>query len=1155
MGLKLILGRAGSGKTRCCLEDIRKRLRQSPAGRPLILLLPEHATFQVERELAATPGLGGFARAYVFGFRRLAHRVLLEAGGAVRPHITELGKKLVLSRLLMKEQKKLKVFQRAANQRTFAETLAGMIQEFKTYAVSPQQLEQFREQAGESPLADKLQDLSLLYQDFAEFLQDRYTDPEDYLSLLADKVARSALIPGAEVWVDGFTWFNPQETAVLAQILGCAAGVTVTLCLADAQSPEHSSETALLHRQWETRRKLLDLARSLNISVEEQQLTGCGRFVLRPLLAHLEQRFFTYPTLLFSGESRGLVLVEAANRRVEVEGIARDIIRLCREEGYRWRDIAILLRDGESYADIVETVLTDYEIPFFNDRQRQPVHHPLAELLRSSLEVLTGRWRYDAVFRCLKTDLFPLCRDEIDELENYVLEFGIRGSRWTSEEPWNFVRRLSLDEDAEINDDRQEQLDRINGIRRKAVRPLADFAAQVKQAADVRAVTTALYQLLLELEVPEKLAQWADKAEAAGDLEQAGEHRQMWDSVIQLLEQLVETCGDEQMDLAAYADLVNDGLEGLKLSLIPPGLDYVTVSPLAQTSVANLRAVYVPGVNDGVLPMRGRGEGILTDAERTRLAQAGLELAPGATADTFAERFLVYTALTRAGEYLWVSYPLADEEGKGLSPSLVIKRLKELAGVNVKSLPLEPRPGREKEYLARTRPGLSALAVSLRQYKNHEKISPLWRDVYNWTRQRPALTATLRRSLAGLFHSNQEKNLPGELSACLYPRYGRLRGSVTRFESFRACPFKHFAQYGLSLKERAVFRLQAPELGRFFHAALKSFGDKMQAAGRSWGSVGDTEYQAICREIVNELAPKLQNEILLSSEQHKHLLGRLERTVERSVHRLVEFDRVSRFKPVALERVFGRGKDSLPPLVYRLKNGTTLEISGQIDRLDEAEKDGRKYILVIDYKSGGAWLKLTEVFYGLRLQLLTYLLVAKNAEELFGGEKCLPGGVLYYFLKNPNLSGSVRLSPEQITKKINGMLKMPGWLLADPEVVRLLDSTMEKWSDFLKVALTKDNTFYSNCLSYLKTPAEFRLLLAHVEDMLVETAEKILSGDIAISPYLLTGKNACSYCRYSPVCQFDRQLPENDYRKLEQPADEDIMQQLAAKGGKKDELV
>lgn len=1155
MGLRLILGRAGSGKTRCCLDDIRKELRQSPEGRPLILLLPEHATFQVERELAATPDIGGFARAYVFGFRRLAHRVLMETGGAVRPHITELGKRLVLSRLLTKEQKKLKVFHRAANQRTFAETLAGMIQEFKTYAVSPRQLEQFREQAGDSPLADKLHDLSLLYQDFAEFLQNRYTDPEDYLSLLADKVAQSELLQGAQVWVDGFTWFNPQETAVLAQVLGCAAGVTVTLCLAEPQSSEHSSETALLHRQWETRRKLLELARGLNIPVEEQQLNSGRRFALRPLLSHLEQRFFAYPPVLFTGEPEGLSLVEAANRRVEVEGIARDMIRLCREEGYRWRDMAILLRDGDSYGDIVETVLTDYDIPFFSDRQRQPVHHPLAELLRSSLEVLSGRWSYDAVFRCLKTDLFPLCRDEIDELENYVLEFGIRGSRWISDEPWTFVRRLSLDEDAEMDDRQQETLERIDGIRRKAVKPLADFGERVRQAADVQAVTKALYQLLLELEVPEKLAQWADKAEAAGDLEQVGEHRQMWDSVIQLLEQLVEACGDEPLELADYAAMINDGLEGLKLSLIPPGLDYVTVSPLAQTTVANLRAVYVPGVNDGVLPMRGRGEGILTDAERNRMAQAGLELAPGATADTFAERFLVYTALTRAGEYLWISYPLADEEGKGLSPSLMIKRLKELSGAKVTSLPLEPQAGRERDYLARTKPGLSALAASLRLYKNHKKISPLWWDVYNWARQQKLLAGTLRRSLAGLFHCNQEADLPTDLAAGLYPRNRRLRGSVTRFESFRACPFKHFAQYGLSLKERAVFRLQAPDLGRFLHAALKSFGDKMQAAGRTWGSVGDAEYQEICREIVNELAPKLQNEILLSSEQHKHLVGRLERTVERSVHRLVELDRVSRFKPLALEKSFGRGKDSLPPLAYRLKDGTTLEISGQIDRLDQAEKDGRKYILIIDYKSGGAWLKLVDVFHGLRLQLLTYLLVAKNAAELFGSEECLPGGVLYYFLKNPSLSGSVRLTPEQVTREINKLLKMPGWLLADPEVVRMLDGSMEKWSDFLKVALTNDNTFYSNCLAYLKTPEEFKLLLGHVENMLVETAEKILSGNIAVSPYLLAGKNACSYCRYSPVCQFDRQLPENDYRKLEQPADEAIMRQLAAKGGEKDELV
>ncbi|GBG56886.1 ATP-dependent helicase/deoxyribonuclease subunit B [Sporomusaceae bacterium FL31] len=1149
MALRLILGRTGSGKTRHCLEEIREQLRQSPEGSPLVLILPEHATFQVERELAATPGIEGFTRASVFGFRRLAHRVLLDTGGAVRPQITELGKRLVLGKLLRDNRQQLKVLGRAANQRNFTETLAGMIQEFKSYAVTPELLQQTAETAEQASLRDKLSDLALLYREFNLLLAGQYTDPEDCLTLLAEKLPQSNLLQQAEVWVDGFSWFNPQEAMVLSTLLTTAANVTVTLCLSDAGNDQHQTETALFHRQWNTWRKLTLMAQNLGVAIEEIELTDARRFDQAPVLHHIEQNFFCFPPQAFTGAgSKSLAVVEAANRRVEIEGIAADILRLCRDEGYRWRDVAILLRDTASYGELIETVLADYDIPFFSDSKRQPVHHPLAELLRSALESIE-RWSYEPLFRCFKTDFFPLTRGQIDDLENYVLEFGIRGTRWSKPEPWTFVRRLSLGESDEVNDEQQQVLDYINELRQLAIGPLLEFSVQFRAAANVTERTIALYTLLEVLGVPEKLEQWAITAEQDGELDQAREHRQIWDSIIQLLEQLVETCGDQQLDLEEYSAIVADGLEGLKLSLIPPGLDYVTISSLEQNSVTNSKAVYLLGVNDGVLPKRGRGEGLLTDEERAYMASSGLELAPGAAADNFAERFLVYTALTRSAHFLWVSFPLADEEGKGLSPSIVVKRLKEIAGVGVsRSLPLEISAGSEPIMLVHPRRALAGLAANLRQYKAGQPIQPLWWDVYNWSRQSASYRNQLKQVIAGLFHGNSAGLLPPELAGKLYAGNKRLRGSVTRFESFQACPFKHFAQYGLSLKERAIFRLQAPDLGQFLHAALKEFGERMKAAGRDWGSVSQSEYGQICSEVVNALAPKLQNEILLSTEQHKHLLGRIQRTVERSVQRLIEFDRATKFKPLAFEQNFGRGDAALPPLVYPLADGYTLELAGQIDRIDQVEYNGRRYILVIDYKSGGAWLKLVDVYYGLKLQLLTYLLVVqKAAQQLFGTEECLPAGVLYYFLKNPSVASTIRLSTEEIHKAINNQLKMPGWVLADQEIVRLLDSAMESKSEFLKIALKKDDTFYSHSLAYIKTKDEFSSLLEHVEVVLAETGQRILTGEIAINPSSLQQAQACTYCRYLPVCQFDHLLPENQYRELADLADDVILQALARK--------
>ncbi|MCX7780080.1 MAG: helicase-exonuclease AddAB subunit AddB [Negativicutes bacterium] len=1150
MSLTIVCGRAGSGKSRHCLDSIRDALRREPDGAPLVLLLPEQSTFQMERELAKTPGLGGFVRAYVLGFRRLAHRVLAETGGALRPQITDLGKRLIISRLLAEYQDDLALFTGATGRRSFADTVAGLIQEFKNYNITPQELFAAQKAAGETALAQKLGDLALVYQGFEAYLAASGLASEDYLSLLAAKIPHSAIFRDAQVWVDGFHWFTPAEYAVLEQVLRCAKDVTVTLCLPEPEADRHGRETALFYRQYQTLLKLKHMAKSCGCEVRQFTLEECRRLAARPVLLRIESAYAGLPAGKLPETAEGLEIVEAANRRAEAEGIARDMIRRCREHGYRWSDMVVLLRDTETYAAVIERTLADYGIPFFSDRKRPAVHHPLAEFLRSLFEIYLENWSYEPVFRCLKTGLLPISMDDIERLENYVLEFGIRGSRWTKEEPWRFTRRLSLSEDSELNDGENQALDRINAIRRRAVAPLVKMAERLADAQTAADITGRLFELLQELNVTATLEAWAEEAECAGDLEEAREHRQVWAGLMDLFDQLVEACGSQPITLEDYSLALNEGLEGLQLSIIPPGLDHVAVSSLERTRIDNVRAVYIPGVNDGVFPMKARSEGVLTGDDRSKLREWGLELAPSAKEDVFAEAFLVYTAVTRASDYLWMSYPLADEEGKALLPSLEIAKIRKLAGIKaIRSLAVDPPDGEERSYLAHPRRSLSPLAVSLRRYKNGEEISNDWWDVYNWLQARPELKQHLKLALAGLFHHNAGDRLPPELAKRLYCRQKRLRGSVTRFESYRACPFKHFVQYGLGLKERPVFRLQAPDLGQFLHAVLKEFGDQLAAEGRHWGSLTDEESRRLCGRIVEQLAPKLQNEILLSSEQYKHMLKRLRRRVERSVARLVEFDRATCFKPIALEAAFSGDGAALPALVYPLDDDE-LEIVGQIDRLDIVRHNGSNYLLVLDYKSGQAHLSLPEVYYGLRLQLLTYLLAAlKAGRQLFPGETVQPAGMLYYFLKNPSVAGNSPKNADEIMSEINRQLKMPGWILKEPEIVRLLDANINGWSEFIKVGFGKKQDFVSTCLAQLKSREEFDRLLGHAERIFLATARAILAGDVSIRPYWFNRMTPCGYCPYRSVCQFDKLVPGNEYRVLDALSDDEIWAKLSGEGG------
>ena len=1138
--IEFILGRAGTGKTHACLSGMAERMKAEPMGSALVLLLPEHATYRAERRLAAMmAGAGeGFVRGLVFGFKRFARHVLQETGGAAAARITSVGRRLLLKRILAEEGESLQAFARAAKQRGFTETLERAMEEMRSYGIDSDALMQAESALADDDLCRKLADLALIYSRYREKMAGRYNDTGDMLDALAEKIPSSRLLEGTEVWVDGFSFFNPQERKILAALFQKAKNVHITLTFDPTDEAAMQREGSLFYRQAQTLQQLRRLAQEMQIPVRVRSLEERRRFQ-SDALAAIERTAFSFPLVPQAGAA-GVALVEAATRRLEMEAAAADIVRLCREKGLRWRDIAILTRDEAAYGDMLALTLEDCGIPYFRDNKRAGVHHPLAELVRSAFEVLRG-WRYDAMFRALKTGFFQKTRGQIDLLENYVLEFGIRGSRWTMEEDWHWHRRSSLDEEEEGATQKEaERLSQINSCRRAVAEPLQEFAARVKAASTVRGYAEALYRLLLALDVPQTLERWADEAEKAGRLAESREHRQIWDDVISLLEQMAETSGDETIKVREFEDVLGDGLDALQISLIPPGLDYVTVADFDQNSVENARAIYILGANEGVMPRRSQEKGLLSDADRLHLKEAGLELPQGSVEGSFNERFLLYKGFTEARDYLWVSYALADTEGKALLPASLLGQIRAvLPAVRLQTVPLE---GAERRLFAGGRQAVTALAAALRSYREKGTLEPFWRDVYNWALGEKKMSIVLQKVLQGIFSHAAAELLPKELAAALYTKNRRLRGSVTRFESFRACPFQHFARYGLHLAERPAHGFRTLDLGVLLHAALREFGERLKKDGRRWRDVGEEECGEILHEILGLLAPRLQNEILLSSKQYENLLVRIEETAKKALVRLIELDAASEFRPVAFERSFGRGAGSLPPLTYALADGSSLEITGQIDRIDMDEAG--RYFLILDYKTGAAYINLVEVYYGLRLQLLTYLLVARNLFAHTEERELLPAAMLYCFLKNPLVTAPHRIDEAEAKKLLQGQLKMPGWVLADADVIRALDSTFS----FTKVALTKKGEIDKRKLDYVKTEEEFAILLDYIAYILKDTGRQILSGEVRALPYRLKDRTACRFCSYIAVCGFDPLVPGFSYRRLQSHEDAELMDSMELKG-------
>ncbi|WP_286231230.1 helicase-exonuclease AddAB subunit AddB [Neobacillus mesonae] len=1151
MSLRMVIGRSGSGKTAMFLKEIRDKLVENPEGPPLIYIVPEQMTFQTEYGLATDKEIGGMIRTQVYSFSRLAWRILQETGGISRTHLNSVGISMLIRKIIEEQREKLKLFQRAVDKNGFIKQLEQMVTEFKRYCIRPEELVNSSNQLSSNALQDKLHDLEIIYQKFEDEIFGKYVDSEDYFRLLAEKIASSSYLCNAEIYIDGFYSFSPQEYQIIQELAGHCKRLSIAMTTDRLSFNTPPDELDLFRAANETCCTLFEMASALQLEIEQPVVLQQQRKWDHPSLMHLEKNFDERPVQSYQGEP-AIHLSQAANRRAEIEGIAREIYQLVRTKGYRYRDIALLIRNGRDYHEIVEPVFSDSQIPYFIDQKRTMLNHPLIELIRSSLEVIHSYWRYEPVFRVVKTELiFPLqenlgkMREKMDKLENYVLAYGINGSKWTKKERWVYRNIRGLELGTKLQTDAEKEWEQeLNELKIMITAPLLRLSRRLNRADSGRKLCEAIYLYLEELDVPAKLENWKTAAEEKGNLVQAREHEQVWNAVIDLLDQYVEILADDKVPLKSFSAILEAGFESLHFSLIPPALDQVLIGDLEKSRLNQIKVVFVAGVNEGVLPAKISDEGILTDEDRELLKMQGVKLAPNSRIRLLDENFLAYKAFTAPSDLLYVSCPLANEEGKSLIPSSYIKRLKEMFPEAQELFyvtdPADLMEHEQLSFVTNETTTLSYLNAQLQLKSRNYPISDLWWDVYNYYLKSPEKQQA-QKVLSSLFYTNQTVKLAKETADELYGE--TIQASVSRMELYNACAFSHFAQHGLKLRERQVFRLEAPDIGELFHAALKQIADIVNEQKLSWAQLSRQQCEALAKEAVNTLAPKLQNEILLSSERHHYIRRKLEQIITRASLVLSEHAKVSGFSPIGLELGFGP-KGKLPPLAFSLKNGKRMELAGRIDRVDQAKVDDTSvYLRVVDYKSSQKDVNLTEVYYGLALQMLTYLdIVMTHSKELVE-MKASPAGVLYFHVHNPFVNSTKVLTVEEIEQEILKKFKMNGLMVSDPEVIRLMDQTLESGdSQIIAAGIKKDGQLSKK--SKVASLKEFDDLRDYVRGIYQKTGNEIMDGETNISPYKLKEKIPCTFCPFKSVCQFDESIEPNRFRILTPHSKEDVLEKI-----------
>jgi ATP-dependent helicase/nuclease subunit B len=1140
MSLRIIYGRAGSGKSSFCLEDIKQKLNNGGKG-PFIIIVPEQFSLQAEQRLVRALGASGINGVEVLSFRRLAYRVFSQAGGVVHSHINSAGKSMLLYRAVDKHRDKLKVYARTAERKGFINTLNRTISELKRYILTPDMLYQAAEKHKDTNpmLSDKLQDIAMIYAEFEGLLHSGYIDTDDDLTMLCNKLDNCSLFDKAEFYIDEFSGFTPQEYSVIEKLLNKSRGINVTLCTDCLVDYTDIDDIHVFSPTQHGAARLMKLAQNNNVHIEKPiSLDTRNSNKYNAELLHLEQNLYCYSYRPHKQETNKLSVFMSSNIYSEIENTAREILKLCRDENMSFSDISVVTGNLQGYQKLIQAVFSEYGIPCFIDNKRDVSSHPLAQVLVNALRVLTENWSYEAVFRYLKTGLTGIEKKDVDLIENYVMASGIRGSRWTKAEEWIYIPNFDGGEPSEYQ---VSTLQRVNEIRQAIIVPLLNLQNKLKARKNAVEQCTALYEYLAEIQAPQRIEQLIEHFKTENQLNLANEYGQIWNIIIEVLDQIVEVMREETLNAEKLTEVISAGFEEYKIGLIPPALEQVVVGSIERTKSHNVKALFVIGANEGVFPSTIKDDGMLTDSDRMILAEQGMELAKDTTSRVFEQQFMVYTTLTTPSDYLRISYSIADIDGGSQRPSMVISRLHRLFPMLTSYNDIEIHKENQLELISSAVPTFNQLITSMRQHLEGTEINEVWKDTYSWFANQQQWKDKCHSTLSAFNYSNNAENIRRERVHKLYG--SSIYSSISRFEKYASCPFAYYVQYGLKAKERQIFEVSAPDMGSFLHKIIERFADLLQNQGVSWRKLEKEWCLQTVAQLVEELLSELPGNALNSSKRYKYIAERLKKVAGRSVWVIAQHISRSKFEPLGHELGFG-ANDKLPPIIIELKSGEKIILNGRIDRIDTMKTGEGTYVRIIDYKSGSKKFKLSDVYHGLQIQLITYLdaLWEKGVGDIEG--PVIPAGMLYFKLDDPMIKGSRESDTEKIEKEIMKQLKMKGLVLSSVELIKNMDEQIDGDSDIIPARINKDQTLGRSSAASIE---QFEQLRRHVKSTLTKLGEEIIDGSIGITPYKKNKAIPCSYCNYMSICQFDTRLKGNKYKNLQDKKDSEVWEMLGSK--------
>lgn len=1116
MAFKFITGPGGTDKTAKCIDMLKRCLG---SYKHIYYVVPEYLSYSAEKQISAEFGVVSDAKVNVTSFKKLYCETVNVTGERHTKKLTAGGVRVLMAYICLKNKQNLKMIGKSAHSPGFAEIMTNAVREFKTYNVSPEDLTAAAEKISDS-FKLKLDDIAKIYTEYTNYLAEGFSDAQDELSILETAIRENpGLYAGSLFVFDGFTMFTPDQLNVISAL-------SEKSDLAFSFTTDETTEDT-----YKTQKNSIRKIRSVLSGAEEKPLEKAeygqrfdafpeGRYILETLLYGKNVKYDKKP--------ENVEIYEFAEQYQETEFVAEKIIELIKN-GARYKDVMIVARDSDRYLPVIASVFKDYEIPVFIDKKLGAVNQPAINAVLSALSVLQENFSYESVFSYLKTGFSNLSEFETDLIENYIIATGIRGKSWMKK--WEYTPYIS-----ELFGDKEQFLENINSIREKVLCPLLNLKNKLDEHGTILGKTTALFEFIKEINLYGKIAGMVQRFKKT-DPQTAAYCGRVWNLLLKSMDELVELLGEKEERTEMFINLFALGLSMHEISIVPINTDVVQVVTPENISEKPEKYVFVMGANDGVYPSVMQNEGLLSDRDRSVLGGLGIELAQDTLSKALEENYITVKTFLSAYGKIFISYPVGDAAGGARFAAVPVKRIKSVfPELEIKTEVVSPGMyGDDK--IIKPKPAFSKYAANLR---SGEKISEKWSKAGAWYRRNPQWQDRFNMLKKAVDFRPSTKELDKNVVDKLYEK--GLNLSVSSMERYAKCPFSYYATYILNLKTRERVDFSSADTGTLMHEAIEKLSGSIIKNGYTWKSSPRDFLEREIIRISDEIIIALESKFDSASLSQKRKLARMKDLLEQSVMYIADHLRAGEFEPLGYEIQFGTGKN-YEAVTFEMF-GKKIRLRGKVDRADIFCDDaGRKYIRVIDYKSGDKSFDFSAMLYGLQMQLVVYL--DRLCEET-GAE---PAGILYFRLFDPVVEAAQNSPETKIQELITKQHKMSGVVVDNPDIIRAMDSSVGSDSKVIPVRFKKGGDI--DARSSVLTSEQFNHMQKHINRLIRKVGKEILEGKTDISPSHFGNTTGCDYCDFKKICLFDEHCGGH-FKEFEALGKDEVLN-LIKKAGEDDE--